>query len=166
MLCLICQSVDFESLAFTAINGNTNYLIEYHETVLGVLTACRNGCELCSLFWETWLARSNDWRWGDVWIDDTEEDILRQKQNPLFTAAILASPASFKPALQLDVVSIWRASKFSLEVENPTGDQVRGSDPLLRKVVRGVWFRIDEGEFVPAPNENSVRLEIQADTSK
>jgi hypothetical protein len=146
MLCAYCQSFDFRAMAADLVADLSDHLrkddhysatygsalFNYHNTMLGMQYAIVQGCDLCSLLWETWLKNSLNWEWGDVGdFLVSDEKIVPEEDTEKYKADILNSPESFKSSLEFTVCKVWN--------DNPKAEI---SDRLFRKAVACVCFEV------------------------
>jgi len=131
MLCAYCRLFDFRSMAAEVIanwrdplpsadydNYGSN-LFKYHSTLIGVHSAIAEGCGLCSLFWETWLENSQNWRWEEDIFSDEEGDMNRTAD---FKLAISKNLESFAPSLSFGLCHV--SPNFGSKVGNmQNGDE-------------------------------------------
>jgi len=168
MLCTYCQSFDFRAMAadlvanlsdplrkddhYSATYGSE--LFHYHNTMLGMQCAIAQGCDLCSLLWETWLKNSPNWEWGGV--EDflfSDEEVVPEEHTEKYKTAILNSPESFKPSLEFTVCKVWN--------DNP---KAKIGDRLFRNAVACVSFEVKGGDhgFLDEFSSRTVKLGIYA----
>jgi hypothetical protein len=174
MLCAYCQGFDFRSMAIEMIanyrdplpshdyDNSGSYLFRYHSTMLGVHSAIAEGCDLCSLLWETWLENSGKWLWGNfLFSDDTESD--HENKSADFKSAISNKPESFRPSLSLRLGQVWEDVGSKIRNSQIKKGEGEADGRLFRSSVIGVCFEVKGNPEFPAPDdEGMVTLGIYA----
>lgn len=179
MLCAYCQGFNFRSIAAEVIANNEDplaspnnknegsYFFKYHSTMVGIHSAILEGCDLCSLLWETWLENSKNWVWEyDIFSDDEESN--QENQTADYKSGIANTPESFSPILSLKLGRLWLGPVLKdagPKITNAQMNRDEGETEIrpFRQVAIGICFEIQGIPKSSTPNEGKVTLGIYAE---